>query len=205
MRIQFTASDVFRFRLTRAKFESLCAELFAQCLAPVEKVLRDAKLSKHDIDECVFVGGSTRIPRLKRMLRDLLEGKEPCCDVDPDEAVAFGAAVHAAILSRHDANRKRGKHDAHADIFLLDVTPLSLGVGTDNGKMTVLIPRNTRLPTQKTQMLGCHGGLDMNSFLVEHYCKDLRRYTTTRRLCWWRCSRANARAPWTTTCWAGFC
>lgn len=130
--------------LSRAKFESLCADIFQRTLAPVEKVLSDAKLSKQDISDVVLVGGSTRIPKVQELLSNFFNGKELCKSINPDEAVAYGAAVQAAILS--------GTKDEKLDqLVLLDVTPLSLGVETAGGIMTVLIPRGTTVPNKKTQ------------------------------------------------------
>jgi len=130
--------------LTRAKFESLCMDIFQRTLAPVERVLTDAKLSKNQVNEVVLVGGSTRIPKIQELLTNFFNGKELCKSINPDEAVAYGAAVQAAILS--------GTRDDKLDqLVLLDVTPLSLGVETAGGIMTNLIPRGTTVPTKKTQ------------------------------------------------------
>lgn len=130
--------------LTRAKFESLCMDFFKKTLEPVERVLRDAKVSKAQVDEVVLVGGSTRIPKVQEMLSEYFNGKELCKSINPDEAIAYGAAVQAALLSGHS--------DEKLDqLVLLDVTPLSLGVETAGGVMTNLIPRGSTVPTKKTQ------------------------------------------------------
>lgn len=134
----------FSTTLTRAKFENLCMDIFQRTMAPVEQVLTDAKLAKSQIDEIVLVGGSTRIPKIREMLTKFFNGKELCQHINPDEAVAFGAAVQAAILSG-------ARDDKINDILLLDVNPLSLGVETQGQFMTVLIPRGTTIPTKKTQ------------------------------------------------------
>ena len=130
--------------LTRAKFESLCADLFKNTLKPVEKVLADSKMSKSQIDDIVLVGGSTRIPKIQSMLSDFFNGKEVCKNINPDEAVAYGAAVQASILSGTATG-------SATDILLLDVTPLSLGLETAGGVMTSLIKRNTTIPTKKSE------------------------------------------------------
>ena len=135
----------FHTRVTRARFEELCGDLFRSCLKPVEQALQDAKLSKGDIDEVVLVGGSTRIPRIQRMLADFFNGKELNRSINPDEAVAYGAAVQAAILSGQ-------KDEVIDDVLLIDVAPLSLGIETAGGVMTSLIKRNTRIPTKASQI-----------------------------------------------------
>ncbi|KAI9363863.1 heat shock protein 70 family [Zopfochytrium polystomum] len=132
----------FTATVTRAKFEELGADLFARLLGPLERVLRDARLKKAQIDEVVLVGGSTRIPRVVRMLEDFFGGKRASRGVNPDEAVALGAAVQAGILMGMDGSEK---------IVLVDVNPLTLGIETVGGAMTKLIPRNTQVPTKKSQ------------------------------------------------------
>ena len=135
----------FNSTITRARFEDICGADFRKCMVPVESVLRDAKLSKSQIDEVVLVGGSTRIPKIQSMLSDFFNGKELCKNINPDEAVAYGAAVQAAILSGHE------KSDKLDDLLLMDVAPLSLGLETAGGVMTPLIKRNTTIPTKKSQ------------------------------------------------------
>ncbi|XP_074113207.1 heat shock protein 70 cognate 3 isoform X2 [Cotesia typhae] len=139
----FFEGDDFSETLTRAKFEELNMDLFQSTMKPVQKVLEDADMNKKDVDEIVLVGGSTRIPKVQQLVKEFFNGKEPSRGINPDEAVAYGAAVQAGVLS--------GEQDTDA-IVLLDVNPLTMGIETVGGVMTKLIARNTVIPTKKSQI-----------------------------------------------------
>lgn len=135
----------FYTSITRARFEELCQDLFRSTMEPVDRVLRDSKIDKSSVHEIVLVGGSTRIPRVQKLVSDFFNGKEPNKSINPDEAVAYGAAVQAAILSGDTSSKTQ-------EILLLDVAPLSLGIETAGGVMTALIKRNTTIPTKRSEV-----------------------------------------------------
>jgi len=139
----FFDGEDFSESLTRAKFEELNMDLFRSTMVPVKKVMEDADLKKDEIDEIVLVGGSTRIPKVQQLVKEYFNGKEPSRGINPDEAVAYGAAVQAGVLS--------GEEDT-GDLVLLDVNPLTMGIETVGGVMTKLISRNTVIPTKKSQI-----------------------------------------------------
>ncbi|CAF1151584.1 unnamed protein product, partial [Adineta ricciae] len=139
----FFDNEDFSETLTRAKFEELNMDLFRSTMKPVQKVMEDADLKKSDIAEVVLVGGSTRIPKVQQLVKEFFDGKEPSRGINPDEAVAYGAAVQAGVLSGEENT---------GDLVLLDVNPLTMGIETVGGVMTKIIPRNTVIPTKKSQV-----------------------------------------------------
>eukprot|EP00961_Rhodomonas_salina_P065189 877084-Rhodomonas_salina.1 len=139
----------FHTTISRAKFEELCADLFRKTMDPVDSVLRDSKIAKSQVHEIVLVGGSTRIPKVQALLQDFFNGKELCKSVNPDEAVAYGAAVQGFILSGKESKRTE-------EMILLDITPLSLGIETSGGVMTKIIERNRQIPCKASQVFSTY-------------------------------------------------
>jgi L1 cell adhesion molecule like protein len=144
----FEGVDFFS-SITRARFEELCMDLFRTTMTPVEQVLKDAKMSKAQIHDVVLVGGSTRIPKIQQMLTDFFNGKEPSRSINPDEAVAYGAAVQAAVLTDNNSSKTAG-------MVLLDCTPLSLGLETSGEVMTTIVPKGTTIPASKKQVFSTY-------------------------------------------------
>ena len=144
--------------ITRSKFEDLCMDLFKKCMLPLENVIKDAKMSKNAIYDVVLVGGSSRIPKIQQMIQKFFNGKKLNKNIDPDEAVAFGAAINAAVITN-------AKGEKIENLVLLDVTPFSLGIEAYGGLMTVLIPRNSLLPIREKQIFSTYADNQSSVFV----------------------------------------
>ena len=147
--------------ITRSKFEDLCMDLFKKCIPPLENAIKDAKISKNAIHDVVLVGGSTRIPKIQQLVQEFFNGKELNRSINPDEAVAYGAAIQAAV-------RTNVKDENIEKLVLLDVTPFSLGIETNKGEMKVFIPRNSTIPTKKTEIISNFND-NQTSLLIQIY------------------------------------
>ena len=164
----FIGEEDLNIIITRSKFEELCLDLFKKCLPPLEQVLKDAKMTQSQIDEVILVGGSSRIPKIQSMLQEFFNGKELNKEFNPDEAVAYGAAIQAAVMTNI-------KDESIERLMLLDVNPFSLGIETVGGVMTVFIPRNSTIPCKKTQIFNNY--TDNQTFFIVQVFEGERQLT----------------------------